>query len=88
MNQYEEYGYYFVKGAVLSLGKFALIMLFLLLAWGFLMQPIDDSDLSRWKRSGLKVHTDNKTGLQYFSTSGGGITPRLTVSGKQMKEGY
>lgn len=44
----------------------------------------DDSDLSRFKRSGLKLHTDYKTGCQYFSSSRGGVYPRLDRNGKQI----
>lgn len=44
----------------------------------------DDSDNKTTKeRSGFKVYTDHKTGLQYLVTSNS-ITPRLNISGKHM----
>lgn len=45
--------------------------------------PIDDSDVSRFDRSGFKIHTDNKTKLQYIS-KGGCLTPRLDVDGNHL----
>lgn len=42
----------------------------------------DDSDgVGKDKESGLFVHTDQKTGVQYVSTPLGGITPRLNPDG-------
>ena len=42
----------------------------------------DDSDNKELGlRSNLKVPTDYKTGVQYLSTIGGGITPRLDKGG-------
>nr|WP_300312811.1 hypothetical protein [Halomonas sp.] len=46
----------------------------------------DDSDPVDG-RSGVSVVTDAKTGLQYLRAPGGGITPRLTIDGKHMKDG-
>lgn len=43
-----------------------------------------DSTDSPGGRSGMRLHTDHATGLQYLSVPGGGITPRLGVDGKQM----
>lgn len=47
----------------------------------------DDSDGRT--RSGMGVHTDCLTGLQYLSSPRGGLTPRLGADGKQImnKEG-
>ena len=45
----------------------------------------DDSD-TETERSGMRVLTDNKTGLQYLVTSGGGITPRLDSNGNQVRK--
>lgn len=39
----------------------------------------DDSDGET--RSNLNVHTDARTGCQYLSTLGGGITPRYAADG-------
>jgi hypothetical protein len=37
---------------------------------------VDDSDKSGKERSGLKVHTDYKTGIQYLSDGKGGMCVR------------
>lgn len=36
----------------------------------------DDSDLNGWNRSGLMIHTDHKTGIQYLSDGRGGLIKR------------
>lgn len=40
------------------------------------------------QRSNMKLHTDAMTGCQYLSVSGGGITPRLGLDGKQICSEY
>ncbi len=47
--------------------------------------PYDDSD-APCKRSGFKVMTDYKTGLQYLK-AGSAVTPRLDITGKQIRKG-
>lgn len=48
-------------------------------------QP-DDSDKSFFKRSGMSIYTDYKTGLQYVKGGFfGGTTPRLDENGKQIR---
>ena len=42
----------------------------------------DDSDFNADNRSGLKVHTDALTGVQYLSDERGGLTPRIDSTGK------
>lgn len=37
---------------------------------------VDDSDLDGWHRSGMKVMTDHKTGIQYLSDGHGGMVRR------------
>ena len=84
MNYFEHRGYHYAKGVCKYLGKVLIIFImamFLLI----LISPTDDSDLSWYKRSGLRIHTDYKTGLQYFATMDGGITPRLNINGEQMR---
>ena len=44
----------------------------------------DSDNLKTKTRSGLKVYTDFKTGLQYISTSKGGLQPRLDQYGNHM----
>lgn len=39
--------------------------------WG-----MDDTDVSSWERSGLRVHTDALTGIQYLSDGKGGLIRR------------
>lgn len=39
--------------------------------------PTDDTDLSRWTRSGVKIVTDYGTGKEYLVTPEGGITERV-----------
>lgn len=41
----------------------------------------DDSDHPTGERSGLKVYTDHKTGVQYLSTPSGALTPRIYSDG-------
>ena len=36
-------------------------------------------------RSGMLLHTDHATGLQYLSIQFGGITPRLDRDGRHMR---
>ena len=40
----------------------------------------DDTD-SKTQRSGIRVHTDHRTGCQYLSVIKGGITPILNKNG-------
>lgn len=47
---------------------------------------VDDTDESNFRRSGLKIYTDNLTGLQYLSTANGGLTPRLDINNKQLRK--
>jgi len=37
----------------------------------------DDSDKSGWDRSGLRIYTDHKTGVQYVGNTFGGLHPRI-----------
>ena len=45
---------------------------------------IDNSDKDGFNRSGLSVHTDYKTGLQYLS-NGDTLIPRLDRNNNQMR---
>lgn len=40
----------------------------------------DDTDLNGWNRSGLNLHTDHGTGVQYLSTKDGALIPRIQES--------
>jgi len=81
--EYEKQGYYFAKGVLKLMVQFLCLLFILSMLLGLIM-PTDDSDVNWHKRSGLTIHTDDKTGLQYFSTPNGGITPRLDAEGRQM----
>lgn len=41
---------------------------------------VDSTDKDTWNRSGLKIYVDSKTGIQYLSTSQGGLFPRVNVN--------
>jgi len=48
------------------------------------VQPFDETDDPRGKRSNMILLTDHGTGCQYLRVIGGGITPRLDADGKQI----
>lgn len=43
---------------------------------------VDDTDTDAWNRSGMRVYTDAKTGVQYLGTRCGGLAPRVDKDGK------
>ena len=61
----------------------ALVLLVVALLYS-LFSPRDDTDPPDWGRSGMSLHTDNKTGCQYLSRPLGGIAPRLDGAGRHM----
>jgi hypothetical protein len=61
-------------------GLFALLLMYALQGGA----AKDDTDPPSG-RSGMRLYTDHKTGLQYLGNPMGGITPRLDATGKQMK---
>jgi hypothetical protein len=80
LNASEQLGHDFARGATIFISKMAVFISLVLLA-GQLIRLLfglgmDDSDKSRWNRSGLSVRTDAKTGIEYLVTEKGGITPR------------
>lgn len=51
------------------------------------MRPIDSTDKSRWKRSGLHLYIDQKTGVQYIKGGYfGQMIPRLDQNGNPVTE--
>ena len=86
---YFEAGYFFTKGCCKYLWKailkFLLILIVVMFVFNLVFNPTDNSDKSRFERSNMKLHTDYKTGLQYFSSRGGGLYPRLDKNGNHMK---
>lgn len=49
----------------------ALTLLYNAFGWG-----TDDSDESGWKRSGMRIYTDYKTGIEYLASPKGGLIKR------------
>ena len=45
---------------------------------------VDDTDASSWGRSGMKIYTDHKTGVQYLGAERGGLTVRIDRDGRPM----
>lgn len=59
----------------------ALMIIYNAFAGGF---GRDDTDEPNGKRSGMVVYTDYGTGIQYISTTAGGLTVRVDQDGKPM----
>lgn len=76
-------GWAFGLGALTAL-YFMLMMSNVFTDW-LDLNPTDDSDKSAEIRSGMKVHTDYKTGLQYLSDGRGGLMPRISEDGYHMR---
>ena len=45
---------------------------------------VDDTDADAWNRSGMRVYTDAKTGVQYLGTVRGGLTVRVDKDGRPL----
>ena len=43
---------------------------------------VDDTDADAWNRSGMRVYTDHKTGVQYLGARSGGLAVRVDKDGK------
>jgi hypothetical protein len=88
MTEEEKKGYAFTKGACAYLVKIFLLGIFifglLFIVLNTFHMGVDDTDLNGWNRSGLKLHTDYKSGIQYLSTPNGSLTPRLSKEGNLM----
>lgn len=73
-------GFLFASGAFTLFSRLVLwvvIISFLLKLTGWFM---DDSDSGRLSPSGMRIHTDAKTGVQYLSRDGA-LIPRLHADG-------
>jgi hypothetical protein len=68
-----------ILDAIIRILVIAILAGFIIEGWraGF----TDDSDSPTGEKSGLRVRTDHKTGVQYLETEDGGITPRLLQDG-------
>ena len=73
--QYEICGYHFARGVLKLICQFLCVWFVVLLLFGLFI-PTDDSDVNWYNRSGMTIHTDNKTGLEYLSTPNGGLILR------------
>lgn len=75
-------GKHFTDGVIDSLLPWVILATIAFIALGWIYEGLgieeNDSDKSRWDRSGLVVHTDYKTGVEYLSDGHGGLTPRLS----------
>lgn len=62
------------------------VWIVLMVAIGLTFLPFgrDDTDPGWPNRSGLGLYTDAKTGCQYLSAKGNGITSRLDKAGRQL----
>ena len=71
----KEIGYQRTKGAFHAIAEAivigALIIMALVVSKNTLGIGIDDSDNGSWRRSGMTVYTDHKTGVQYIGTTNG-----------------
>jgi hypothetical protein len=67
-------GFYATFGVLAAIGALSMLEMF--------TSSTDNSDTSRWNRSGMGVHIDALTGCQYLTSNG--ITPRLGADGKQI----
>ena len=43
---------------------------------------VDGTDTDAWNRSGMRVYTDAKTGVQYLGTRNGGLAVRVDKDGR------
>jgi len=85
MNANEQKGYDIANGVMTAIGRLGLFLIVIwfiinLFGWG-----TDDTDYSSWRRSGLSLHTDAKTGLQYLAKDGA-LIPRLDQEGNHMRK--
>jgi hypothetical protein len=75
VKEIEKIGYSFTKGVFRYLFYLFLLFMVTLVAINYL-KPIDDCDIDKFNRCGVKVVTDNKTGKQYLLSPYGGIIER------------
>ncbi len=66
-----------------DIGKYLLMFLFWIAVFGAIYNwsSLNRDDTDGEKRSNMQLHTDHKTGCQYLSVNGGGLTPRLNADG-------
>jgi hypothetical protein len=80
MNSDQQQGYDFARGATKYFAKLALLWLIVFAAFNFLRiyggYGMDATDAGSRHRSGLRLHTDYGTGVQYLSDGQGGLVRR------------
>jgi hypothetical protein len=76
----QELGFAIGKGIVRQIADYVLIFLIISMVFRFAANQfdwwVDDSDKNGHNRSGLKILTDHKTGIQYLSDGKGGLIQR------------
>lgn len=80
MPDLEDIGQGIAAGAFSELGKWVGIAAILILLFAIFRNSfdlgVDSTDLNGWNRSGLTLHTDYGTGVQYLSDGKGGLIRR------------
>ena len=80
MTTKQKEGYDLARGVTIYVGQILLLGIGIVLlmtavrnglGWG-----LDDTDKDAWHRSGLTIHTDAKTGIEYLSDGQGGLVKR------------
>jgi len=80
----QKIGFEFAKGVFFFIFYLYFATYILLFMYNGFIRNIDDTDLTRWKRSGVKVKIDYGTGIQYLESRTGYLTPRLNTDGSIM----
>nr|WP_317892407.1 DUF6440 family protein [uncultured Sphingomonas sp.] len=86
---FTEIGRGLARGALIEITRILLFGVVCVVLAGAALQALgygwDDTDVrGAGVHSQMRLRTDHGTGCQYLETSGGGITPRLNVDGKQV----
>lgn len=88
-DQHVRFGFRFTIGAAVAVAVLAVALslsgIVHAIVRNTLGLSVDDCDRSAWERCGVKVITDNLSGLQYLMSPQGGLTPRLAPDGKQVR---
>lgn len=73
-------GYDYARGALSAVSLYVCVALLALIVLNFARNRfgwgVDDSDKDGRNRSGLRVHVDHKTGIEYLSDGNGGLVRR------------
>jgi hypothetical protein len=69
-------GLHFGLGAMAAVGLCIMIALAIQLLLNAFDVGTDSTDVDGWNRSGMRIHRDAKTGVEYLSTSNGGMVRR------------